>query len=398
MSAARCRPIHVAHVIHRLQIGGLENGLVNLVNRLPRERYRHTIVCLTGATDFRRRLGVPVDIVEMGRRGGLEPGLYLRLWHLFRRVRPDIVHTRNLAALEAQWAARLAGVRGRVHGEHGRDVTDLDNSRRRYVWLRRAVAPAVGRFVALSQDLRRYLVDDVGIAPGRVEVICNGVDTERFRPARRPDAKARALLPAAFRQPQRVVAGYVGRLDPVKDPGNLVAAVAALRDRATDVFRDLAVAIVGDGSQAAELAAAVREAGLSDTVWLAGARADVPALMAAMDVFVLPSLAEGISNPILEAMASGLPVVATAVGGNPELVVPEQTGMLVPRADPAALADGLAVYLRDRARMRADGVRGRERVERNFSIDGMVGRYAALYERLAASRPPSAEDLEACAE
>jgi glycosyltransferase involved in cell wall biosynthesis len=141
--------------------------------------------------------------------------------------------------------------------------------------------------------------------------------------------------------------------------------------------------LVGEGSLRAPIETLLAETGLADQVWLAGARDDVPALMAAMDLFVLPSLAEGISNTILEAMACGLPVVATRVGGNAELVVEGRTGALVERANPAAMAAALAGYVHDPERRREHGAAARQRIEEGFSLAGMVARYTDLYDELS---------------
>ena len=137
----------IAHVIYRLDFGGLENGLVNLINRLPPDEFEHVIVCLTEATAFRNRLRDGIDIVELHKTPGQDWRLYHKLRRVFSKLRPDIVHTRNLATLEAQFPAWLAGVKHRIHGEHGRDVHDLDNSSAKYRWLRRVFSLLVQRYV-----------------------------------------------------------------------------------------------------------------------------------------------------------------------------------------------------------------------------------------------------------
>ena len=216
----------VAHVIHRLGMGGLENGLINLLNGLPREPYRHAVVCLTDATEFAARIRRPdVEVHELHKREGKDPAIYPALWRLFRRLRPRIVHSRNLAALDAQVAAALAGVPVRIHGEHGRDVYDLHGDNRKYLLLRRALRPLITRWVPMSRDLARWLEQRVGVPPGRITQLYNGVDVERFR----PDPGARARWPLEdWRAPDRVIIGAVGRMEPVKDPLNLVRAFIAL--------------------------------------------------------------------------------------------------------------------------------------------------------------------------
>ncbi|HEY7699940.1 MAG TPA: glycosyltransferase, partial [Vicinamibacteria bacterium] len=167
----------IAHVIHRLDVGGMENGVVNLINRMPSDRYRHAVVSLTDSTRFRERISRDdVPIVSLGKKPGQDPGLHLRLYRTFRRLRPTIVHTRNLATVEAVASAAAAFAPHRVHGEHGRDVQDPDGTRRRYRWLRRALSPLVDRFIAVSRELESYLVSDVGVAREKVVRITNGVD------------------------------------------------------------------------------------------------------------------------------------------------------------------------------------------------------------------------------
>lgn len=372
------QPPLIIHVIYRLAVGGLENGLVNLINRMPAGRYRHAIVSLTEVSDFRRRITRPdVECIALHKRPGHDPGMLWRLWRLFRQRRPMIVHSRNLAALDAQLPAWLAGVPVRIHGEHGRDVHDLDGTSRRYQWLRRGYRPLIHRYVPLSRELAEYLRGPVGVPEARIRLICNGVDTERFRPA----ATREAVLPPGFAASDSLVIGTVGRLEAVKDQLTLVQAFAELVRREAEGAR-LRLVLVGEGSLRAPIEALLAETGLAPQVWLAGAREDVPALMAAMDLFVLPSLAEGISNTILEAMACGLPVVATRVGGNAELVREGLTGRLVERDAPAALAAALAGYVHDPQMRRDHGVAARQRIEAEFSLEGMVARYGDLYDEL----------------
>lgn len=374
----------VVHVLHRFAIGGLENGLVNLLNRLPAERYRHAVVAMTDITSFRERVQrEDVQYIALHKPAGHAVQLYPQLYRLFRRLRPAIVHTRNLAALEAAVPAALAGVPVRVHSEHGRDVMDLDGSNSRYRWIRRLYSPCVHRYVALSQDLERYLIEDVGISPWRVAQIYNGVDTRRFAPT----GTGRAPIEGSpFNDPDLWVCGTVGRMQAVKDPLTLVRAFIQLLISVPGADARMRLIVVGDGPLRGEAEALLRDAGASGHVWFTGERADVPALLRGMDCFVLPSLAEGISNTILEAMACGLPVIATAVGGNPELVQDQITGTLVPPANVEALAAALNGYYALPELSRVQGEAGRGRVERRFSLDYMVQRYDSLYKSLLGHR------------
>ena len=374
------RPL-VAHILYRLGMGGLENGLVNLINALPTHRYRHAVICLDDYTAFAGRIQRPdVELHALHKPPGLGLGTQLQLWKLLRRLRPDIVHSRNLAALECQCVAALSGVPIRIHGEHGRDVSDLDGSSVKYQRLRRFFSPWVHHYIALSRDLETYLTERVGIDPQRVMQLYNGVDTGRFSPARR------GLPAAGFDAAGQIVIGTVGRMQPVKDPMSLARAFTELVQRLPEDRHRLRLAIIGDGPLRAETRQYLDEAGVGDLAWLPGDRDDIPELMQGMDIFVLPSLAEGICNTVLEAMASGLPVVATNVGGNPELVEDGRSGRLVPAADPTAMAASIAALIRDPERLQAYGRRGRERAQEEFSLDAMVGRYGQVYERLLRAR------------
>ena len=371
----------IAHVIFRLGVGGLENGLVNLINHLPVDRYRHAIVCLTDATDFRQRIQrEDVTVHELHRREGHDLRLPLELYRLFRALRPAIVHTRNLAAIETQLPAWLAGVPARVHSEHGWDVFDPDGTRHKYQWLRRVHRPFVHRFVGLSEQLVAYLRDRVGVPPERLLHICNGVDIDRFAPAQ----DGMAAIDGCPFAPGDFLIGTVGRMHGVKDQLTLARAFLRFLERVPDAANDARLVMIGEGPLRAEVVNLLEARGAGPLAWLPGERADIPAVLRGLGLFVLPSQAEGISNTILEAMASGLPVVATAVGGNPELVVDGACGRLVPPSDPEAMAEALAGYYKDRAMLRAHGTAARRRVEDRFGIDTMVRRYQDLYDGLLA--------------
>jgi len=370
-------PPLIVHVIHHLVMGGMENGLVNLINQLPADRYRHAIVCMAGHSEFRRRIRRPdvevhdLDKLELGPRR-----LFAALFRLFRDINPAIVHSRNLSGLDSLLPAALAGVPVRLHGEHGRDENDLSGESRRFRWIRRVHSPLVSRYICVSRDLERYLTDDVGISPKRVMQIYNGVDTARFQPIA---PQARTLGGAPWGDARRFVIATVARLQPVKNQMALLQAFRRLVERDAVTRHNVGLAIIGDGPERSRLAAFVEGARLGDCVWLPGSRDDVCALLPNFDVFVLSSLAEGISNTILEAMASGLPVIATAVGGNTELVVDRTTGRLVPSGDIPALAEAFAQMLDDREFALRCGAQGRARVNAMFSLPVMVRAYDAVY-------------------
>ncbi|MFA5631080.1 MAG: TIGR03088 family PEP-CTERM/XrtA system glycosyltransferase [Porticoccaceae bacterium] len=383
-SSRKATPL-IVHVIYALGTGGLENGLVNLINRCPPSRYRHAVICLSDAQLFARRITAPVvEIIELGKKPGHDLAMYWRLWRHLRRLQPAIIHTRNLAALETQALGVLMPRCRRVHGEHGRDMADLDGSNAKYRLLRLVLSPLIQRFIAVSQDLAQWLITVVGIPQEKVVQIYNGVDQQRFRP--RPgsgEALAQGVLasaPGGFFCTDCRVLGTVGRLAAVKDQAAIVTALASLLRARPRLRATLRLLIVGEGPQRAALESAITTLGLSDCVWLCGDRDDVPELLRCMDVFVLSSLAEGISNTVLEAMASGLPVIATRTGGNPELVEQGVSGLLVEVGDVDGLARAIESLVTDPARCRSLGRAARCRVERDFDWQRTVARYLDVYD------------------
>ncbi|MHB1358545.1 MAG: TIGR03088 family PEP-CTERM/XrtA system glycosyltransferase [Rhodocyclaceae bacterium] len=381
------RPL-VVHVVYRFDIGGLENGVVNLINHLPADAYRHVIIALTEVTDFRQRIARDdVRFISLHKSPGHLFALYPKLFRLFRELRPAIVHTRNLAALEVTVPAWAAGVPVRIQSEHGRDADDLDGSNRKHKWVRRFYNLFVSYYIALSRDLESWLVERIGIPARKLTQIYNGVDASRFRPAADAVPASGHFVPPApisgcpFNRPEHWLVGTVGRMQTVKNQTLLARAFIRALELDPPLKARLRLVMVGEGPLRAEARQLLEQAGVAELAWLPGERHDVPEILRGLDCFVLPSLGEGISNTILEAMASGLPVIATQVGGNPELVVEGQTGALVPTGDPEALARALINYASNPEQARATGRAGRAAVERRFSMEAMVAAYQELYDR-----------------
>lgn len=374
------RPPLIAHVIFHLGVGGLENGLVNLINHIPENRYRHAIICLKGFSVFHKRLNRDnVEIIALNKREGKDFSVYSKLYKVFRQLKPDIVHTRNLAAMEAQMVAAAAGVKARVHGEHGRDIFDLDGKNWKYNLLRKAMRPFIHHFITVSKDLENWLIATVKVSPEKIQQIYNGVEHLRFH----PDGIAPiGIFPSGFFDDRPFVVGSVGRMAAVKDFPTLVQAFLLLNEKLSAAGRPLRLVIVGEGVSKLQCEAMLRSAGAEQLAWLPGERDDIPQLMQAMDLFVLPSLAEGISNTILEAMASGLPVIATRAGGNIELVLEGKTGYLVPSGDPVALACAISRYHQDNAVAYSHGRHARAVIEKCFSMHAMTNGYLAVYDHV----------------
>ena len=372
------RPL-VLHIVYRFDVGGLENGVVNLINEMPASAYRHAVLALTEATDFRHRIRRDdVPVIALHQPPGHGFWLYPTLFRLMRHWRPAIVHTRNLAALEAVVPAWAAGVPVRIHGEHGRDVDDLDGASRKHQWLRGLYRPFVNHQVALGGELADYLVDKVGVARAGVTRICNGVDTAHFKPAE--GGAPVAIDGCPFDGPRHWLVGTVGRMQAVKDQRTLAHAFVLALQLQPALRERMRLVMVGAGPLRAESLAILQAAGVADLAWLPGERDDVADVMRGLSCFVLPSLAEGVSNTILEAMASGLPVIATAVGANAELVDHGDTGEIVAPADAPALAASIVRLALQPERAAAMGRAGRAAAQARFSLPAMVGAYQSLYD------------------
>lgn len=374
------RPL-ICHVVYRFAVGGLENGVVNLINHLPRARWRHAVVSLTDIdAGFAARIHTPgVTLHALHKPPGQGYKQWPALARLFRELRPAIAHTRNLAALEAQAPAWWAGVPGRVHGEHGRDVEDPHGTSRKHQWMRRAYRPFVHHTIALGRELADYCRTRIDTPPDRLHTIYNGVDTTRFAP---PPGGRQPITGSPFNDPALWLAGTVGRMQTVKAQPVLARAFVQALAEAPALRERLRLVMVGDGPLRAECQAVLQEAGVADLAWFAGERTDVPDVMRGLDCFVLPSLAEGISNTILEAMAAGLPVLATGVGANVELVAHAETGVVVAAGEPGPMAQQLAWLAGNPAQAAAMGRAGRVRVEQRFSLGAMVAAYEGVYQRV----------------
>jgi sugar transferase (PEP-CTERM/EpsH1 system associated) len=390
MTGSAPQPPLVVHLVSQLDTAGTAHGLVNLIGHMPPDRYRHAIVCLQESAGFQadiRERGV--EIINLHKRDGADVGHYLRMYRTLRTLQPDVVHTRNLSGLQAQLIAALAGVRLRVHAEHGRERAD--GLRPGHRWLRRVLRPLVGHFIAVSSDLERWLIEQVGAEPARVSQISNGVDSVQFHPRLGPPA---AIGPAGFMHDSAFVIGSVGRMDAAANHATLVEAFLRLIASPHAAHQRLRLMIVGDGPCRTECQAMLNRAGAAHRAWLPGDRPDIAQLLRSMDLFVLPALADGGANTLLEAMATGLPVVATAVGASTELVHPGFTGILVPPLSPDLMAAAMADYCRIPEMGARHGARARSQVIAHHSLPAMARSYLAVYDSLlrpgaTASRKPA---------
>ena len=373
----------IFHIIYRLDIGGLETVLVKFINRCPDDKYSHVIVSLTEVTSFSERLEKKgVSIHALHKRPGKDFRIFFKLFWLMIKEKPDVVHTYNLPTLEYQFAAWLSGVPARVHAEHGRDYSDPLGMNPKHLFFRRLLSPLINAWVPVSQDLARWLVAAVGVKQERIRMIYNGVEI--------PDDICCPVtinhVPAFFLSEDCYIITTVGRLDPVKDQSNLLRAFGGLLKKLPDQAGRLRLVIVGGGSLGQTLREQAIALGVDCQVWLAGPRDDVAQLLPYCNLFVLSSVAEGIPMTVLEAMAAGLPVVATNVGGLTEIIRSGIDGLLVAPQDPEALADAMAFCVRNKEKVSIMARAGWERVSSQFSLEEMTEQYIMLYDSLLAGQ------------
>jgi glycosyltransferase involved in cell wall biosynthesis len=350
------RRLRVVHVTPGLDMGGLEKLLVEFARHADRARFLLRFVSLGGRgvlADEIEECGWPVTALDAP--GGLRPGLLLRLASLFRHWQTDVIHTHDERAyVYGAFAGKLARIPRICHTQHGRKTLS-----RRQMLLVGAASRLIHHFVGVSQDVSRWAARQ-SIRSRVVRTIHNGIDVERF-PYSGPQPHGPAVL--------------VARLSPEKDVQTLLRATAlVLRDDPT--FR---LDIAGDGPSMPALRQTANTLGLDKCVRFLGQVRDVPAVLGRAGLFVLSSLCEGISLTLLEAMASGLPVVATRVGGNSEVVADGETGLLLPASDPPALAAALLRLRRANGEASRMGRAGRRRVEERFDVRRMVAQYEQMY-------------------
>lgn len=377
-SRKHTQTLRVLHVIDRLDMGGTEYVMLKVMKGLEGEEFESRVCAARGFNEDLEHLREwRGKIFVAGQpRSGFQL-LVLPLRRIMREFRPHIVHSRNWGAIEAVPAARLAGVPVAIHSEHGYIPEMVHGLPKRQRWIRRGAYAMADALFTVTDELRRYHARQAGISPSRFRVIRNGIDTGRFAPNAAQRQEMRAALgipPAAF------VAGIVSRLVSIKDHPTLFRAAEQLASRKMDVR----VVVAGSGPERERLEAIVSASPLlAGRVMFLGAQDNVPQLLNAFDVFVLPSLTEGMSNTILEAMATGLPVLATGVGGNPELVEDCVTGMLFTPGDAEKLGAQMDILLGDEVLRARYGAEARRRAVADFSLDRMLANYRDLYFEMA---------------
>jgi len=369
----QAKAVRIVYLITELNIGGAERALTRAVTRLSNSHYRASVACLYGAgtmADEIRAAGIPV--IDLGARGKWDLRVAYRLFRLLRGREVQILHS---YMFHADVLGRMAGKLARVpvivssrrNVEIGGQIRELVN---------RWTANLADRTIAVSDQVREVEIQRSGVDPSKVVTIYNGVDLEDFRGIN--PTKVKELKRQFSINMGTPVIGTIASLHKRKGHAYLIESLPLILKR----FPKAKALLIGDGPLRESIRRKAEDLGLSNSVIFTGIRHDIPELLSALDVFVLPSLWEGMPNVILEAMATGNPVVATHVGGMPEEVEDSVTGLLVPPRDPEALAEAIIALLQDRERAETMGRAGRARVEKYFSVERMVHQTEALYEEL----------------
>jgi len=366
-------PINILHLITELNIGGAEKVVAQIAAHLSKDRYNTLVSCLYDpglVADEIVKNGI--QVVDLGTRSKWDVRAAYQLFRLLRRENIQILHSHLFHAnLLGRIAGKMAGVPIIISTRHSVAIGGKGRE-----LINRWTTGWSDVTIAVSEQVRDAEMRWTGLGPGRLVTIYNGIDTERFRSL---DPKEADAFRHEFQIDQDApLIGIIARFHREKGHSILIDASPGILDR----FPKAKILLVGEGDTRAAIEEEVHTLGLSDSIMFAGIRQDIPRVLSALDLFVLPSLWEGMPIVILEAMAAGLPVVATRVGGIPEVVEDGVTGLLVPPRDPEALAEAIIALLQDRKRAEAMGRAGRKRVEKHFSAERMVHQTEALYEEL----------------
>jgi len=369
----------VVHLIYKLDVGGLEKVMLDCIQGTVHKGVEHAVIALTEATEFAQMLPESVQVFSLNKKPGSDLACHIRLFRILRKLKPAVIQTYNIATIEYHPIAWLAGVKGHIHAEHGRDIYDPKGENKKHNLLRRLMVFFIHSYIAVSDDLTQWLINYVGLSKKKVKLIYNGIDTEKFA---QKQELSRDILPFGK---NTYLFGAISRLTPIKDHQNLIHAFAILNNKLyqkSNRTDDIKLVIVGDGPLATELRALVEELDLKDHVYFTGEQSEIEKILPELNVYVMSSIAEGIPLAILEAMSVGLPIVSTEVGGIPELLENNKQGLLVPAQDSEALANAMLWMLEHDVESLEQGKRNRDIVDSKFSLSAMVDSYLQEYKKL----------------
>ncbi len=364
--------VKILHVLDSLGVGGMERVVIDVVNGLDQSQFEQTVCCLSREGEAARFLRSGTRCLDLGKGERADRLMPLKIARIIREEAPDIIHTQSWSGVDAAIAKLMTRGSRLVHSEHGRNHPHIHSEPLKRRVARRCLYRLADAVFAISDEVRDYYCRETGFPRQRMLVIPNGIDLERIDVADRNDVREELGISASD-----FVIGTVARLDATKDTITLARAFAKLYS--SRPASKLKLLIVGDGDQRSTIEEFVVSRGLNGAVILTGIRHDAAQLLTAMNIFALSSLSEGMPITVLEAMAARLPVVATRVGALPQLVEEGVTGFLVEPKDDGSLAERLGRFCLNRELRRQFGASARRKVEREYSLDLMLRRYADLY-------------------
>lgn len=364
--------IHIAFLVHTYGFGGLENMVTNLVNHLNPHRFTSTIICFAPLGQLNNRVDINrVQVLSLGKTGGNNPQLIYKIYQILKEIGVDIVQTHNWGtAVEGILGAKLARIQGVIHAERGTIEVKARN-----IFLQRLLWGVADHVLSVSDAHKKKMTHLIGFPYSKIQAIVNGVDTDRFFPN---SEKKEEMRNALGLKKSSLCIGTIGSLRPVKNQSLLIKACQSILPQ----FEEVEVLIVGEGPLALQLKQEVQALGLTEKIHFSGAQPNIPEILNAVDLFVLPSRSEGMPNAVLEAMSCGVPVIATAVGGVPEVIEHGENGILIASEDEPQLVAALTNLIQNPETRRMLGMKGRQRVLSHFSLKAMVSEYQDLYESL----------------
>ena len=371
MASEMRNPCKVLHLVQGLDVGGLEYMVVALMNRLDREKFLPSICCFDTLGKLQNTLLDDTKVTLLKRKSGIDFFYPFKLAALLKKDKIEIIHLHNSTAFfYGVLAGKLAGTKHIIYTEHARDVAP--NIKVRII--DKILSYMTDRIVVVAEFLKWNLVKKEWINPEKISTVYNGIDGDNFT----MKFEREEITEELNISPASKIIGIVARLDSIKNHRCLIKAMKTV----SALFPDALLLVIGDGPLRVELEELVTFERLNKNILFLGTRNDIPRLLSVLDIFVLCSLSEGLPLTILEAMAAGKSIVATNVGGIPEIIQDGTDGIIIPSDDSDGLADAISKLIRDEDKRHDMGVKARMKFEKKFTARAMVQRYEELYESL----------------
>lgn len=364
--------INILHIYQNSKIGGVQQQILNLLKTYNREVFNPIFCCLGPKEEIGKEIeGIGIDCIPLNRSryNRFSLGIVLDLHRLMKKKQIHIVRThRYRSNFYGRIAAFLAGVPTIIASVHDNYRTDKRPERR---IINRMLSHITDKIVAVSEEVKKDIIRYDKIEPSKVVVLPNGIDVERFNPKGNfADIRKEFSIKQGA-----IVVGFIGRIVPAKGLQYLIDSIPYVNEE----FKNIKLLIIGEGSIVARLHEQAKEKKVYDSIIFTGRRRDIPDILSCIDVFVMPSIAEGLPNALLEAMAMGKPIVATEVGGIPEVMKNGVNGLLVPPRDPSALATAMKGLIGNDRLAAQMGDAARDLVLDKFSMRAIAQKWQTLY-------------------